>query len=437
MKMMKLWRRLITSVVLCGAIGISLVTVGCSVQTTRSTAMASYGLQVLSSGTDMAVSGICGNEVVFSADLFARNLNLSQVDSVKVCSLPADTEGELLLGSTRVAVGQTISESNLGHLVFAAATEDVRHASFTFTANGGATPMLCNIYLLSENNYAPTLSMVPELSLNVFTYKDLEAYGTLSAYDPDGDELTFEIVSYPQYGAIDLADPKSGIYVYTPQSGYIGTDSFSYVARDLYGNYSACAKVSLRVNPVGTSVVYADLSESKAYNAALALTEAGIMSGSQVGNRFYFYPEQTVSRAEFLVMAMHAAGITDVPDCTTTAFYDDASIPDSMKGYVAAAYSLGYISGTNVMGNLCFLPNEDITRAQAAVIVANIIGTTDVAVVPTFSDHGEIPVWASDAVYSLYSVGILTASDGRISATAKLTREQTAMMLCAVRMYRN
>lgn len=429
--------RQFTAVFLCGVICLSMITVGCSAQTVRSTATVSYGLNVLSSATDMAVSGFCGNEIVFSEDLFARNLNLSHVDSVTVRSLPADTEGELLLGSTRVAVGQTVSSGNLSQMVFSAATEEIRHASFTFTANGGATPILCNIYLLSEKNHAPTLSMVPELSLNVFTYKDLDAYGTLSAYDPDGDDMIFEIVSYPQNGSVNLTDPKEGIYVYTPQSGYLGTDSFSYVARDLYGNYSACAKVNLRVNTVGTSVVYADLADSQAYNAALALTESGIMSGSQVGNRFYFYPDQTVTRAEFLVMAMHAAGITDVPDSATTAFYDDASIPTSMKGYVAAAYSLGYISGTNVMGNLCFLPNEEITRAQAAVIVGNIIGTTDVAVIPTFSDHGDIPVWASDAIYSLYSVGILTASDGRISATAKLTREQAAMMLCAVRMYMN
>ena len=394
----------------------------------------SYGIGVLASRMDMAVSAPLGNDLYFCADDFARALNLSEVSSITVRSLPPVSAGELLLGSSRVAVGQTVSAANLSYLNFVPSNELVSHASFTFDA-GTSTTFICNMYFLEEINYTPTLSMVPAISLDVLTYRDLDTYGTLSAYDPDGDDITFEVVSYPKNGALILADAARGTYVYSPNGGFVGSDAFSFVARDRYGNYSASKTVNLRVNTLGTSITYADMSGTRAETAALAMTEEGIMSGTRVGGAYYFYPDQAVTRAEFLVMVMHAAGISDVPVSTDTSFFDDADIHPSMKGYVAAAYSLGYISGTSVSGNLCFLPNESITRAEAAVIVGNIIGLCDVPVITTFADHSDIPVWASDAIYSLHSIGVLQSGNGCISPVASITRADTAMLLLGVKSY--
>ena len=58
-----------------------------------------------------------------------------------------------------------------------------------------------------------------------------------------------------------------------------------------------------------------------------------------------------------------------------------------------------------------------------------------VKVKPVFSDASEIPAWASEAIYSLNAAGIMTTLDGYISASAKLTRAQTAGMLAAVMRY--
>lgn len=431
---MKNWVRC-TAVALTGALSLTLGSLGVAASTEKVLPVVSYGLGVLSARTDVAVSAPVGNEVAFSAETFARGLNLSRVDYITVKSLPDTAAGELLLGSSRVAAGQTVSGENLSFMTFVAASEEATHASFTFTANGGATPTLCNVYLLERVNYTPTVSLASGLSLNVSTHRDMVAHGRLSAYDPDGDELLFEVVSYPKNGSLLLTDAGRGSYEYTPQSGYVGSDCFSYVARDRYGNYSAAATVNLKVSQAGTSVTYADMEGSDAYNAALFLTEAGVMSGTQVGNRHFFYPEQTVSRVEFLVMAMNAAGMTEVPECEATVFADDGEIPDAWRGYVATAHELGYITGSLENGKLCFRPNEEITRAQAAVILSGIVGSCEVAVVPTFADGSSIPVWAVDAIYSLGSAGILTSNDGYIEPTAAVTRADTARMLSAVMQY--
>ncbi len=396
----------------------------------------SYGLSVLATQTDVAIMAPIGNEISFSEDAIARALNLSSVRYITVHSLPAAEQGTLQLGSTRIVSGQSISAGNLGYMTFSARDESQPvHASFTFSANGSGTPIVCNLYLLARGNCTPTVSVASSLSLNVSTYKGLDAHGTLTAYDPDGDALCYEIVSYPEHGSLHLNNRTLGTYVYKPEDGYVGSDRFVYVARDRYGSYSTAATVSLSVDLAGTSVIYEDMQGMREYNAALALTEAGIMSGTQTGGRYYFHPQESVTRAEFLVMAMNAVGITDVPESSAGTFADAAAIPDSMKGYVALAYELGYIHGEDREGVLCFAPNEPISRAHAAVMLERIVGLDALAVTPTFADAAEIPTWATEAIYSLSAAGILCAADGYVSPTSVLTRAQAAHLLANTMAY--
>ncbi len=399
------------------------------------TPIVSHGLLILSAQTDVALSSMAGNDIVFSADLLARGLNLSSVRYITVQSVPSIAFGELMLGSSKVVAGQVITAEQMPNLVFAPAVESACRTSFTFTANESNVPVICNLYLLDEINYTPTVSVASSLTLTVNTYKGRSAYGTLSAYDPDGDDVRYEIVSYPKNGSVMLLDAEQGTYVYTPNAKHVGSDSFSYVARDPYGNYSAMATVSLSVSLCGTDVTYADMENSRAYNAALKLTEEGIMSGVQVGTQYYFYPENSVTREEFLVMAMHAIGITEVPECKATSFADDDEIEDAMKGYVAMAHALGYIQGSAENGALYFRPDQTLTRAEAAVILERMLGLEDAKYVPTFADHQKIPVWAADAIFALHEAGIMIPTDGYIAPTETLNRAETAMILSAILHY--
>ena len=421
----------------CTVLLFAILLCGCANQSDATTppdaqSVLTHGVQIFSASTEMAVWGPRGNDVTFEAEDFLRNLNLSKLDYIKVVSLPSVTDGELLMGSVCVNAGQIISSENIAYLCFAAADDDITKASFTFSVNGNRAAITCNVYLLDATNYAPTVSMASGATLQMSTYRDREAHGRLTAYDPDGDEMVFEIVKAPVNGSVLLTNRSEGTYVYAPRSGFTGVDEFSYVARDIYGNYSAATTVSLRVMTSGTSVTYVDMADSKASNAAIALTEAGVMSGTQVGNQHFFYPERTVTRAELLVMAMNAAGITDVPVSEATGFDDDADISPAMKGYVATAYTMGYISGTLKDGKLCFLPNEEINRAEAAVMICAILGEKSSGVVPTFADGADIPVWAKESIYTLNNLGIMDATDGYISPTSSLTREETALILEAV-----
>ncbi len=52
---------------------------------------------------------------------------------------------------------------------------------------------------------------------------------TLLGFDPDGDTITFEIVSEPSNGSVSL---NNDVVTYTPTTGFVGTDTFTYLVND-------------------------------------------------------------------------------------------------------------------------------------------------------------------------------------------------------------
>ena len=392
-------------------------------------ALATPALSLIAEDNGMAMAGIVGSSITFEAKDFERALNVKDVDSIVITQAPPVSDGELRVGSTVVNSGQEISAQSLSLMTYTASSRESTKTVFRFKPEGAAYDIPCTLYLLDRANYAPTLENVPETSLEVSTHRNITYYGTLPCYDPDGDATVIEIVSYPENGVLHLKDKSTGEYTYTPKAGYSGKDSFTYVARDIYGNYSASAKVSLRVNKPKTTVTFSDMSASPYYNAALTMVEEGIMSGTQVGSETYFYPDGTVTRGEFVVMTMHAIGMDRVTDVSATTFADDAEIPDYMKDYIAAAYELGYLKGINKENGVCFEANRPITRAEAAVFLGNILDVATPTVLPTFADSASVPAWAAPAMYSVNAVGVMNTQGGNISAMSNVTRADAAQIL--------
>ena len=389
------------------------------------------GLAVMASDVNLIKTGLRGQSLPFSDADFKTALRTADITSVTVTKLPSTDEGILMLGERKLGEGQTVRRKNLGSLVFIPASADVSEARFRFKVGGAADEEYeCIMKFIDKVNYAPTSSVISDAA-SLTTQRGISLYGELEASDPEGDDLEFIIVSYPTLGALSLIDSADGYYKYTPKAENTGEDSFVYVVRDEYGNYSETVTVNLKINERMSEVVYADMLDSESYNAAVALTAAGIMGGTVIGDGTYFMPDKTVSRAEFVAMAMKAVGVRADSTLNETFFDDNDQIPKALVGYVATAQRCGIINGAFDGSSLNFRPNDAITRYEAAIIMANLKGMQDSSL-EAFSEDADlssIPIWARAHVGAMCKVGIFDTEAAISGARDSLTRGEVAEYL--------
>lgn len=369
-----------------------------------------------------AKSGLSTDIISFSADDFRVSGN-ARLASILVDSLPDPSAGMLTIGSQPVPQGSEISMSAMNGLRFTPlATPMLSATSFTFTPvfEGGLTgeAVTVGLFLLSSANDAP---VAENLSLN--TYKNVEIQSAFAGVDPEGDLLTFQLISKPARGAVTQESEGSANFTYTPYENKTGKDAFTYVAVDAVGNTSAPATVSIKIEKQKTAVAYSDMTGVEGHLEAVRLAEAGLLIGEQMGSQYFFHPEQPLSRAQFTALAMAAADISALPEATLTGFADDEAMAVWAKPYVSSALRSGIVQGSyDEAGQVIFQADAPITAAEAAVLLDRAIQVTDVADV--FAST--VPAWCSQAVSNLNSCGAIPAS---AELNSPLTRAQAAVML--------
>ena len=145
--------------------------------------------------------------------------------------------------------------------------------SFSFKINDGS---------VDSNNATVTITVTPvndapvALPQNVGTIQDTPVSITLSGSDIDTDPLTYTISVAPTHGTLSGTAPD---LTYTPNSGYVGADSFEFTVSDGTAT-SSPALVSISVNNVNDAPVANGQSLSTAEDTALSIT----LSGSDADN---------------------------------------------------------------------------------------------------------------------------------------------------------
>lgn len=259
--------------------------------------------------------------------------------------------------------------------------------------------------------------------LTIETYCGVAYTGTFSAVDNEGEAVTFAIDQAPKKGTVTIQD--DGItFLYTPSDRKSGNDSFTYTAADTSGNVSAPATVHIEINKQKTGVSYSDMSGHSAQAAALRLAEEGIFVGRQLGGTWFFDPEETVSRSEFLAMAMTAAGVEAEETSAATAFSDDGAISAWARGYAAAAAREGILNGVSTDQGAAFRGDDPITFNEAATVLDRLLDVTDVQV-----PEGQT-TWAAQAMANMESVRVVSAGSFG-SGSLAVTRADAAQMLSA------
>jgi VCBS repeat-containing protein len=103
----------------------------------------------------------------------------------------------------------------------------------------------------------------------ITTAEDASAAITLAADDPDGDALTYAVVSQPSHGTLSGTAPN---FTYAPNAGYNGADSFTFKANDGHID-STIATISITVTPVNDAPVVS-------VSGTSPVDEGGLFTGS-------------------------------------------------------------------------------------------------------------------------------------------------------------
>lgn len=136
-----------------------------------------------------------------------------------------------------------------------------------------------------------------------------------------------------------------------------------------------------------------------------------------------FRPKEPITRTEFAVVANNAFNYQNVqaiyfPDVATTFW-----------GYteIQKAYAAGYMRGD---ANGTFRPKANVTRQEAAVMLANIKGLPVGGIAPYFSDSNSISSWARGSVNAVVSAGYMSGyPDGSFRPKSQISRAEVVTML--------
>ncbi len=270
-----------------------------------------------------------------------------------ITCMTGDADGKLLLGNREILPGDVLTAQQLAMLTFAPAGQEeprVLEVGYLPIFNDGpGQEAVFTLNIRGRENKAPAAEdQAGE------TYKNLPLEGTLKVRDPEGEQLTFQLVRSPKRGNVELR--PDGTFAYTPKKNKVGIDSFVYTATDESGKVSREATVTITILKAPADGQYTDTQGLSCRFAAEWMKNTGIFVGERLDGNACFQPERTVTRGEFTAMLVNALDLMEPEEVDFTGYEDQ--IPGWLRPYVAAALRSGLTAG---------LPNQQTFGAQEGI----------------------------------------------------------------------
>ncbi|MDA1190504.1 MAG: Ig-like domain-containing protein, partial [Candidatus Poribacteria bacterium] len=229
------------------------------------------------SGADTFVFSVSDGTVTVQATASITISNFAPVAQAKTATTPEDTPVTITLTGTDQDTGQTLTfaiqnQPTNGTVTLTGAsalfTPTLNFngtATFTYTANDSviSSPAATVTITVTAVNDAPVATNATQS-----TVSGTPIALTLLATDVDSTTLTYSILTQPTNGTLAQTATTSAV-TYTPTTGFVGTDSFTFRASDGSLN-SNTATVTITVT--NAAPVAVDLTRTTGRNAPLAIT---------------------------------------------------------------------------------------------------------------------------------------------------------------------
>lgn len=363
-------------------------------------------------GGVLAAEVECDSTYCFTASDFSGE---EQIVGICITQLPDPRTGTAMLGQRVLREGDILTADQVAQMTFAPLrTQEDATATVTYLPiyeNRVEKSATMTIAIRGKEDKAPVAE-----DMAMETYKNLPNTGNLKVNDPEGESLIYTLVRGPKRGEVDIQ--ADGSFTYTPKRNKVGVDSFVYTAADPAGNVSRQATVTVQILKPNDKNQYTDTVGMECRFEAEWLKNTGLFTGEKIGGESCFFPEKTVSRGDFLTMAVKALDIP-VEEGDYSAIPED--VPMWLKPYVGAALRSGLLEGWPQAETGSFDMDSPITELEAAVLLQNAL---DLSLSQTAVENSqELPVWAADAVAVMNQYGVALGSENA------LTRAQAAEVL--------
>lgn len=169
---------------------------------------------------------------------------------------------------------------------------------------------------------------------------------------------------------------------------------------------------------------FSDIDNHWAKDYILDAANKNIISGYPDGT---FLPDKPVTRAEFTKMVNNALGNT----AASSISFKDVPAAEWYHGEISKAVAAGYAGGYDT-GD--FLPNNNISRQEAAVMLSRIVPTYNYnASLTSYGDRASVSDWAESSLSRIVGKKYMGAyDDGNLHPLDNLTRAQAAKIICDI-----
>lgn len=312
-----------------------------------------------------------------------------------------------------------------------------KSADTVFTASAEAAVLLTSIDTVKKQDTLDKLNALNHTSLIydfvtsdgnagylgitdlVDDYKALSSTSTVDSAVQGKGFATAELFKAAFKAAIETAqlNPPADNSNKNPSYSSGGGGGFGVIS----SNPATIPEVS--VPETGVALPFDDIAHHTwAHSAIATLSQKGIISGRGDG---VFAPDDNVTRAEFAKMLVLALSVADNGTQVT---FTDVTSDDWFSTYANIAAANGIVLGADG----CFMPHNNITRQDAAVMIHRASSLTGGSM-PAFSDGDTIASYAREAVAALCTSGIIKGmDDGSFAPLSGLTRAQAAVMLARI-----
>ncbi|EKE29352.1 MAG: S-layer protein [uncultured bacterium (gcode 4)] len=106
--------------------------------------------------------------------------------------------------------------------------------------------------------------------------------------------------------------------------------------------------------------------------------ELGIVSGQNINWKLLFRPNDEITRAESISILLNIKNVRVDDNLSRHSWFDDVN-DDRLAPIVAKAKEIWIISGQKINWKLLFRPSDDLTRAEAAKIITKSLSSDDSA----------------------------------------------------------